>query len=163
MSTTGLWLLIAAPTSKDRQLTTSYNAAQLASKALFQVRFLLGDTGPNFTFQDEEINFVVDQLDDACRAAVNLADRRATILEASGGSYSVGDMSISTNPSAWRALAQSIRSYCDQVSGGLTGIAIGPKGQSWETIPHLFGIAMTDDPQSGQVNWPASDNDPTFR
>jgi hypothetical protein len=136
-------------------VTTSYNAALLASRTLYQVRFLLGDTGPTFTFQDEEINFVVDQLEDACRAAVNLAERRASILEASGGSYSIGDMSISTNPSAWRQLAQTIRSYCDQASGGLTGINIGPGGKAYETMPHLFAIGMSDDPQVGEANWPA--------
>lgn len=139
-------------------MTTTYNPKQLAATPLYQVRFLLGDTGPNFTFQDEEITFIVDQLDDTCRAAVNLAERRAAILEASSGSYSIGDMSISTNPSAWRQLAQSIRSYCDQVSGGLTGINIGPNGVPYDEIPHLFAIGMSDDPQVGEANWPAEYN-----
>lgn len=136
-------------------MTTTYNAAQLATNSLYQARFLLGDTGPTFTFQDEEINFVVDQIGDVCRAAVNLADRRAAILEATGGSYSIGDMSISTNPSAWRQLAQSIRSYCDQTAGGLTGINTGPEGKPYDTLPHLFAIGMADDPQVGEANWPA--------
>lgn len=136
-------------------MTTTYDATQLATVPLYETRFLLGDTGPSFTFQDEEINFFLGKVTDACKAAWMLAERRASQLEANGGSYSIGDLSVSNNPRAWKDFAKALKDYCTEIKGGLTGINIGPGGAPYQNLPHIFAIGMHDAPGTLGPNWPA--------
>lgn len=135
-------------------MATTYVPTAIATSPRDQVRFWVRDTGTGgvWVYTDEEIDGLLVLYGRPCAVAVMLLRQRAADLaKDSGGSRSIGDLSITGGGAEagtqYAAMADKLEVWCRRNGAGAITAQFAPPGQDGR--PALFTIGMMDHPEDG--------------
>lgn len=134
-------------------MTFSYDAGELATEPLYQLRLLIGDTdSAAVLLQDEELQYLLDESGSSVNAAGAKAARRIVARFSRLADQTAGRVSVSYSQLVrhYVELAEKLEGEADEESGipRMTGMTLSEReteAANTDLVQPVFGLGIHDD------------------